>query len=92
MYLFYLNIGAAYICTEDRFPSSRIQQMISNLRFKFHCDNRIDMTELCQTDYGDNILISHLATVVIFEFQYKGLFLFSIILDNFLGRFKKMYP
>jgi len=60
----YLNLGAAYICTEDRFPSSRIQQMISNLRFKYQCDNKIDMTELCQTDYGDNILISHIATVV----------------------------
>ncbi|VVC24247.1 Hypothetical protein CINCED_3A006854 [Cinara cedri] len=55
--------GAVYICTEDRFPSSRIQQMISNLRFKYQCDNRIDMSELCQTNYGDNILISHIATV-----------------------------
>jgi len=63
-----LNLGAAYICTEDRFPSSRIHQMISNLRFKYQCDNRIDMTELCQIDYGDNILISHIATVVNFHF------------------------
>ncbi|XP_060833369.1 DNA repair protein XRCC3 isoform X2 [Rhopalosiphum padi] len=55
--------GAAYICTEDRFPSSRIQQMISNIRFKYKCDNKIDMNELCQIDYGDNILISHVATV-----------------------------
>ncbi|XP_029343324.1 DNA repair protein XRCC3 isoform X2 [Acyrthosiphon pisum] len=56
-------VGAAYICTEDRFPSSRIQQMISNIRFKYQCDSKIDMNELCQTDYGDNILISHIATV-----------------------------
>ncbi|XP_026805980.1 DNA repair protein XRCC3 [Rhopalosiphum maidis] len=55
--------GAAYICTEDRFPSSRIQQMISNIRFKYKCDSKINMNELCQIDYGDNILISHVATV-----------------------------
>lgn len=65
--------------------------MISNLRFKYQCDNRIDMTELCQTDYGDNILISHIATVVIFAFQYEGLFSFQFYL-YFLGRLKKMYP
>jgi hypothetical protein len=38
--------------------------MISNIRFKYKCDNKIDMNELCQIDYGDNILISHVATVV----------------------------
>lgn len=58
---FCLILGAVYICTEDRFPSSRIQQMIANIRFRYKCDN---MTELYQTDYGDNILISHAATVV----------------------------
>jgi len=38
--------------------------MISNIRFKYQCESKIDMNELCQTDYGDNILISHVATVV----------------------------
>lgn len=70
MYVWYvcLNIGAAYICTEDRFPSSRIQQMISNVQFKYKCDNKINMVGLCETDFGDNILISHVATVVTGDF------------------------
>lgn len=38
--------------------------MISNVRFKYKYDNKIDMNELYQIDYGDNILISHIATVV----------------------------
>lgn len=62
---YFIKLGAVYICTEDRFPSNRIQQMMANLRFKYQCD-RTDMNELYHTDYGDNILISHIATVVIY--------------------------
>ncbi|XP_050443243.1 DNA repair protein XRCC3 isoform X2 [Adelges cooleyi] len=55
--------GAAYICTEDRFPSSRIQQMISNIYSKYQSNNRSDSLEMSQINYGDNILINHVATV-----------------------------
>lgn len=44
--------------------------MISNLRFKYQCNDRIDMNELRQTDYGDNILISHVATVVNYNLYF----------------------
>lgn len=91
--------GAAYICTEDRFPSSRIQQMISNIRFKYQCDSKIDMNELCQTDYGDNILISHIATVedlkkCIHEMLPKTLFnklIKLIIIDSITAVFRGEY-
>lgn len=76
-----------YICTEDRFPSSRIQQMMANLRYKYQCDSRTDMNELYQTDYGDNILISHIATVVIYCILIKmllNLLYFLIFLYNIL--------
>uniref|UniRef100_A0A2H8TFD2 DNA repair protein XRCC3 n=1 Tax=Melanaphis sacchari TaxID=742174 RepID=A0A2H8TFD2_9HEMI len=91
--------GAAYICTEDRFPSSRIQQMISNVRFKYKCDNKTDMNELCQIDYGDNILISHIATVedlkkCIHEMLPKALLHRSIkliIIDSITAVFRGEY-
>lgn len=65
--------------------------MISNLRFKYQCDNRTDMNELSQTDYGDNILINHVATVV--NYNYISIFMYIIFNRMFfLGRFEKMYP
>jgi DNA-repair protein XRCC3 len=91
--------GAVYICTEDRFPSDRIQQMISNLRFKYHSNNRVDMSELFEVDYGDNILISHIATVedlkkCIHEILPKALLHRSIkliIIDSITAVFRGEY-
>lgn len=55
--------------------------MISNVQFKYKCDDRINMVGLCETDFGDNILISHIATVVnggftIRKFIFSTLFVF----------------
>ncbi|XP_050520135.1 DNA repair protein XRCC3-like isoform X2 [Daktulosphaira vitifoliae] len=55
--------GAVYICTEDHFPSSRIQQMINNLPSKYQNNSKIERLEVSQVDFGDNILINLVTTV-----------------------------
>lgn len=54
-------IGAVYICTEDKFPSPRLQQLFTTFPLSTHED---------KTKLGDNVFIEHIADVVsIFMFQ-----------------------
>ena len=48
-------VGAVFICTEDKFPSSRLQQLIQTLH---------KVTENKYLKFGDNIFIEHIADVV----------------------------
>ncbi|MEE6493805.1 hypothetical protein FKM82_016945 [Ascaphus truei] len=53
-------IGAVYICTEDAFPSKRLQQLI-NLQHKLRSDVPFDVIKKIR--FGDNIFIEHAADI-----------------------------
>ncbi|XP_073986153.1 X-ray repair cross complementing protein spindle B [Rhodnius prolixus] len=52
-----LNASAIYICTEDRFPSVRLQQMLT----KFTQESTALNNALEDHNFSDNILIDHVA-------------------------------
>ncbi|MEE6493804.1 hypothetical protein FKM82_016945 [Ascaphus truei] len=52
--------GAVYICTEDAFPSKRLQQLI-NLQHKLRSDVPFDVIKKIR--FGDNIFIEHAADI-----------------------------
>ncbi|MEE6493809.1 hypothetical protein FKM82_016945 [Ascaphus truei] len=56
-----LEAGAVYICTEDAFPSKRLQQLI-NLQHKLRSDVPFDVIKKIR--FGDNIFIEHAADIV----------------------------
>lgn len=56
-YLF-LRLGAIYICTEDRFPAKRLQQMVENVVIKYK-DLQLD-----KVNFQDNIFVEHIADYV----------------------------
>ncbi|MEE6493807.1 hypothetical protein FKM82_016945 [Ascaphus truei] len=55
-----LEAGAVYICTEDAFPSKRLQQLI-NLQHKLRSDVPFDVIKKIR--FGDNIFIEHAADI-----------------------------
>ncbi|XP_075226431.1 DNA repair protein XRCC3-like isoform X2 [Lycorma delicatula] len=48
------NAGAVYICTEDKFPSPRLQQLFTTFPLSTHEDKK---------KLGDNVFIEHIADV-----------------------------
>lgn len=53
-----LGRGAVYICTEDRFPSPRLQQLLG------HFPRKIFKNRVAQcNNFSDNIFVVHIATV-----------------------------
>ncbi|KAM4690234.1 DNA repair protein XRCC3 isoform 1-T2 [Rhinophrynus dorsalis] len=55
-----LAAGAVYICTEDAFPSKRLQQLI-NSQHKLRSDVPTEVVK--KISFGDNIFIEHTADV-----------------------------
>ncbi|XP_044128120.1 DNA repair protein XRCC3 [Bufo gargarizans] len=55
-----LGAGAVYICTEDAFPSKRLQQLIKS-QHKLRSDVPLDITRSIR--FGDRIYIEHAADI-----------------------------
>jgi DNA-repair protein XRCC3 len=53
-------LGAVYICTEDRFPSKRLNQMLGHFPRKSEAK-----AHLSKIKFGDYIYVDHIADVVI---------------------------
>ena len=53
-------LGAVYICTEDRFPSKRLNQMIAHFP-----RSTITKKNMPKINFGNNIYVDHVADVVI---------------------------
>jgi DNA-repair protein XRCC3 len=53
---YFFILGVVYICTEDSFPSKRLQQMINNVRPPFRDAGTLP--------YGDRIYVEHIVDVV----------------------------
>lgn len=64
-----LNASAIYICTEDRFPSVRLQQMLT----KFTQESTALNNALEDHNFSDNILIDHVADFVSYFFFFHFL-------------------
>ena len=53
--------GAVYICTEDVFPTRRLQQLTESFSKEHSCN------DLTAKHLSDNIFVEHVATVVSFS-------------------------
>lgn len=56
-----LSVGAVYICTEDVFPSSRLQQLISH---QSCLRSDVPPTLISRLQFSDHVYIEHTADLV----------------------------
>lgn len=64
-------VGVVYICTEDKFPTNRLNQM---LRY-FPRNSKLNLP---MKSFSDRIFVDHIADVVSISFTHYNRFNFSL--------------